>query len=85
MKHVIRQGDTLREFGGKVLGGHYLCFGKGIAVKGDPVRCNEHGKTTIAEGSTLSMIDGQPVALHEHQCACGCTLVSSFPDCGIAQ
>lgn len=27
MKAVIREGDTLREYGGKVLGGHYLLFG----------------------------------------------------------
>lgn len=85
MKYVIRQGDTLQEYGGLVLGVHYLCFGKGIATKGDAVRCNRHGITTIAEGSALSKVDGQPVALHGHHCACGCTLVSSFPDCGIAQ
>ncbi|MBE9326178.1 PAAR domain-containing protein, partial [Klebsiella pneumoniae] len=28
---------------------------------------------------------GQPVALHGHRCACGCTLVSSNPDCGVDQ
>lgn len=74
MKQVIREGDTLREYGGKVLAGHYLCFGKGIATKGDPVKCNKHGMTTIIEGSSLSKVDGQPVALHGHRCACGCTL-----------
>ncbi|KHJ68455.1 PAAR repeat-containing protein [Pantoea rodasii] len=84
MANVIRQGDTLREYGGKVLAGHYLCFGKGIAVIGDAVKCNKHGMTNIAEGSSLTKVDGQPVALHGHKCACGCTLVSSFPDCGIA-
>ncbi|MEX7612033.1 PAAR domain-containing protein, partial [Klebsiella pneumoniae] len=26
-----------------------------------------------------------PVALHGHRCACGCTLVSSNPDCRVAQ
>lgn len=83
MKKIVRQGDTLKEYGGQVLGGHYLCFGKGIAVKGDSVKCNKHGMTVIAEGSSLSIIDGQPVALHSHKCVCGCTLVSSFPDCGI--
>ena len=85
MKPVIREGDTLREYGGKVLAGHYLCFGKGIATKGDPVMCNKHGMTTISEGSDLSTVDNQPVALHEHHCTCGCTLVSSFPDCGVEQ
>ncbi|MBK4726471.1 PAAR domain-containing protein [Erwinia rhapontici] len=85
MSKVIRKGDTLREYGGKVLGGHYQCFGQGLACKGDPVNCNEHGMTTIAEGSALMKVDGQPVALHGHRCACGCTLVSSFPDCGVAR
>lgn len=85
MSKIIRQGDTLREYGGKVLAGHYLCFGKGIACKGDAVKCNEHGMTTIAEGSSLSIVDGQPVALQGNRCACGCTLVSSFPDCEIAK
>lgn len=84
MANVIRQGDTLREYGGTVLAGHYLCFGKGIAVIGDAVICNKHGMTNITEGSSLAKIGGQPVALHGHKCACGCTLVSSFPDCGIA-
>ncbi|MCH9270579.1 PAAR domain-containing protein [Pantoea ananatis] len=85
MKRVIRQGDILKEYGGKVLVGHYLCFGKGIAAKGDAVKCNKHGITAIAEGSSLSKVDGQPIALHGHRCACGCTLVSSFPDFGIGQ
>ncbi|MFB5745131.1 PAAR domain-containing protein [Cedecea sp. S5-13] len=83
MKNIVRQGDSLKEYGGQVLGGHYLCFGKGIAAKGDSVKCNKHGMSTIVEGSSLTLVDGQPVALHGHKCACGCTLVSSFPDVGI--
>lgn len=85
MKPIIRQGDTLREYGGNVIGGHYLCFGKGIACKGDQVSCNKHGMTVIIEGSSLSEADGCPIALHGDHCACGCTLVSSFPDCEITQ
>lgn len=27
MKHIIRQGDSLKEYGGSVIGGHYLYFG----------------------------------------------------------
>ncbi|MNH10914.1 hypothetical protein D3C79_704050 [compost metagenome] len=37
MNKVIRQGDTLREHGGKALGGHYQCFGLGFACKTVPV------------------------------------------------
>ncbi|WP_387696288.1 PAAR domain-containing protein, partial [Photorhabdus sp. RM157S] len=73
MKNVIRQGDSLREYGGKVLSGHYLCFGQPIACKGDPAKCNRHGMTTIAQGSASCLIEGQPVALHGHRCECGCT------------
>jgi hypothetical protein len=32
MKHIIRQGDTLKEYGGAVIDGHYLYFSKGVAV-----------------------------------------------------
>ncbi len=83
MPTIIRVGDTLREYGGNVLVGHYRCFGKGIAVKGSAVKCNKHGMTMIVEGSALTRINGQPVALNGHKCACGCTLVSSHPDCNI--
>ncbi|MEY8709132.1 MULTISPECIES: PAAR domain-containing protein [Mangrovibacter] len=85
MRHIVRQDDTLLEYGGRVLAGHNLCFGKGIACVGDPVMCNRHGLTVIAEGSTLSTLNGVPIALHGHRCACGCTLVSSSPDCRCAQ
>ncbi|RMT68528.1 hypothetical protein ALP44_00357 [Pseudomonas syringae pv. theae] len=35
MKPVIRQGDTLQEYGGEVLKGHYECHGKPLACQGD--------------------------------------------------
>lgn len=80
MKAFVRQGDGLREFGGEVLEGHYLCEGLPIACQGDAVRCNFHGPTTIAQGSTLVLIDDRPVALDGHRCACGCSLISSLSD-----
>ncbi len=64
--------------------GHYDCYGLPIACVGDAVRCNRHGPTTIKEGSGLTEIDGQPVALHGHRCGCGCSLVSSMPDTEVA-
>ncbi|WP_206731112.1 PAAR domain-containing protein, partial [Klebsiella pneumoniae] len=39
----------------------------------------------IQQSRSLTKVDGQPVALHGHRCACGCTLVSSNPDCRVAQ
>ncbi|WP_434570080.1 PAAR domain-containing protein [Pseudomonas sp. Z3-6] len=84
MKAIIRQGDTLKEYGGEVLEGHYLCDDLAIACQGDAVRCNLHGRTEIAEGSDLMEIDGFPVALDGHRCGCDCTLVSSMPDTQVA-
>jgi uncharacterized Zn-binding protein involved in type VI secretion len=84
MKSVIRQGDILREYGGTVLEGHYLCHGQPIACQGDAVRCNLHGLTRIAEGSDLFEVDDCPVPLDGHRSACGCTLISSMPDTLVA-
>lgn len=85
LKKVIRQGDTLREYGGVVLSGRYLAFGKPIARVGDKARCNKHGVTTIIEGASGTVLDGKAVALDGHHCACGCTLVSSLREIDIAQ
>ncbi|MEJ8867034.1 PAAR domain-containing protein [Pseudomonas jessenii] len=84
MKPVIRQGDTLHEYGGEVLEGLYECYGKPVACQGHAVRCDLHGQTEIAEGSDLLHYDGRPAALHGHRCRCGCTLVSSMPDSLVA-
>lgn len=84
MKPVIRQGDTLKEYGGEVLEGLYECHGKPIACMGHAVRCNLHGLTEIAEGSDLLHLDERPAALDGHGCKCGCTLVSSMPDTQVA-
>ena len=84
MKPVIRQGDTLKEYGGEVLEGHYLCHGLPVACQGDTVRCDKHGRNKIAEGSGLMQMDDRPIALDGHRCDCGCTLVSSMPDTLVA-
>lgn len=84
MKQLIRQGDSLEEFGGEVLEGHYECHGQPIACQGDAVRCNLHGRTRIAEGSDLLLINGRPAALHGHACKCGCTLISSMSETLVA-
>ena len=78
MMPLIRKGDGLSPFGGAVLAGHYSAFGAPVACKGDAARCSLHGATEIAEGAPGFIIDGQPVALHGHRCACGCQLISSL-------
>lgn len=84
LKKIVRQGDTLREYGGTVLSGKYLAFGKPIARVGDAVQCNKHGATTIIEGAAGTMINGKSVALDGHRCTCGCALVSSLQEMDIA-
>lgn len=78
MMPIVRKGDPLRPFGGEVLQGHYLAFGKPVACVGDQVRCNLHGINRIVEGASGSTMDGKAVALDGHRCACGCQLVSTL-------
>lgn len=79
MKPVVRQGDPLRPFGGEVLEGRYLAFGKPLAFLGAKARCNKHGMTHIQQGGSLSTLNGQAVALDGHRCECGCYVVSTLP------
>ncbi|MDN7179281.1 PAAR domain-containing protein [Caballeronia sp. SEWSISQ10-4 2] len=78
VKQVIVVGDTLAPHGGTVMTGSNTdtVDGKAIARQGDRVECKEHGAQAITEGDESSMVSGQPVALHGHRAACGCTLVS---------
>ncbi|MND78109.1 PAAR motif protein [compost metagenome] len=78
MMPLVRMGDPLKPFGGEVLDGHYEAFGKPVACVGDRARCDKHGMTHITEGTAGSTIDGKPVALDGHRCACGCQLVSTL-------
>ena len=78
MLPLVRLGDPLQPFGGEVLQGHFLAFGKPVACMGDPVRCKKHGLNKISEGTAGSTMDGKPVALHGHRCECGCRLVSTL-------
>jgi uncharacterized Zn-binding protein involved in type VI secretion len=78
MLPVVRVGDPLRPFGGAVLEGRYLAFGKPLAFLGAQARCNKHGVTRILQGGSLSTLMGQAVALDGHRCACGCFVVSTL-------
>ncbi len=78
MMPIVRMGDPLRPFGGQVLEGHYMTFGKPVACVGDQVRCTRHGLTRIIQGASGSTLNGKPVALDGHRCGCGCQLVSTL-------
>ncbi|WP_339493177.1 PAAR domain-containing protein [Pseudomonas sp. EA_15y_Pfl2_R67] len=79
MMRVIRIGDPLRPFGGKVLEGSFLAFGQPMASVGGKVRCDLHGENRIAQGAAGFSFNGQLLALHGYRCDCGCTLVSTLP------
>ncbi|MBB1199823.1 PAAR domain-containing protein [Enterobacteriaceae bacterium 89] len=83
MTGVIRIGDTTSS-GGKVLqGSSGVKFqGREVSCIGDKVYCSEHGETIIAGGDGGSKINGKPIALHNHRCGCGCTLITSLPNAG---
>ncbi|XOY30597.1 PAAR domain-containing protein [Proteus cibi] len=83
MKKIIRVGDTLNPYGGKVMTGSYLAYGKPVACIGDSVICNKHGENQIIEGATDSIINKKAIALDGHHCACGCTLVSSLSNINV--
>ena len=85
-RQVIVVGDTLAPHGGTVTAGSNddIVDGKPISRKGDAVECKEHGAQTIAEGDEAGMVNGSPVALHEHHATCGCTLVSQGTTISIA-
>lgn len=79
MKPLVRVGDPLRPFGGEVLEGCYLAFGKPVAFLGARARCNQHGMTRIQQGRPGSTFRGRAVALDGHRCECGCFVVSTLP------
>ncbi|WP_457968135.1 PAAR domain-containing protein [Pseudomonas sp. R4-84] len=78
MMPVIRLGDSLHPFGGKVLEGRFLAIGRPLSCVGDKVRCEKHGENRIAQGAGGFSFNGQLLALDGYRCDCGCTLVSSL-------
>ncbi|WFQ78132.1 PAAR domain-containing protein (plasmid) [Xenorhabdus sp. SF857] len=81
-KKIILKGDTTNT-GGKVLTGSDLTkHGEPVACVDDSVFCPACKSTgAIAEGSSLTVIQGKAVALEGHKvnCGCpsGCTLVAA--------
>ncbi|WP_081651619.1 MULTISPECIES: PAAR domain-containing protein [Cupriavidus] len=85
MRGIVRKGDG-NSHGGVVLTGSVtmLIDGSPVARKGDWVSCPMHGENVIVEGDPSFTDDGVPVAFHGHRTACGCSLISSAPNTGIA-
>ena len=70
------------DHGGQVIEASGMSFvhGRRIARVGDKVTCPKrgHGHTTvIVTGDPTMVVDGQPVARHGDQCACGAILLAS--------
>lgn len=87
MQNIIRLGDKLSS-GGEVLTANsgMTFMGRVAACVGDIVACPlpGHGRNQIVEGDPAFLACGRPVALHGHQCACGCVLINSLPEAGRA-
>lgn len=87
MLPIIRKGDKTTHGGSVITASDVMVFGGiGVARKGDIVSCpmSGHGPTVIIEGNPNYLDNGIPVAFHGHKCACGCTLISSFPQAKVA-
>lgn len=70
------------DHGGQVIEASGMSFvhGRRIARVGDKVTCPKrgHGHTTvIVTGDPTMVVDGQPLARHGDQCACGAILLAS--------
>lgn len=87
MLPIIRKGDKTTHGGSVMTASAVMIFGGiNVARKGDIVSCPlpGHGPTVIIEGNPNYLDNGIPVAFHGHKCACGCTLISSFPQGKVA-
>lgn len=81
MPNVIRLGDPTSH-GGKVVSvsaHHVTVEGIAVARVGDLCVCpiTGHQICVIAEGSSLHLIDGIPVAYEGHKTSCGATLIAT--------
>jgi uncharacterized Zn-binding protein involved in type VI secretion len=78
---VIRLGDTT-DHGGVVITAHQpKDMGRRIACVGDMVRCPRcKGVYPIVEGDPYCKIEGDRVAFHWHNTACGAHLIASVGD-----
>ncbi|OTA20048.1 hypothetical protein Xbed_01763 [Xenorhabdus beddingii] len=73
-KKIILKGDTTNTNGTVLTGSGLTKQGEPIACVGDSVFCPACKSTgTIAEGSSLTMIQDKPVALEGHKVDCGCS------------
>lgn len=84
-RSFIRLGDRTSH-GGQVLTASSLTRldGRYVSRKTDKVSCPIHGDNEIVEGDTTTIIDGQPVALDRHKCACGAELIASQSTTNVA-
>ncbi|NUA26471.1 PAAR domain-containing protein [Cupriavidus basilensis] len=82
MAGVIREGDRLSRGGEVLRGGTREFLGRALARRTDPVRCDVHGRSRIAQGNPNIRDGNLEVAEDGHLCECGCALISSLPNSG---
>lgn len=87
IRGIIRIGDRTDHDGEVITGSDTMSFaGRKVARVGDLVRCPRqgHGTNPIVEGSSTFTDRGVPVAFHGMRAQCGCVLLSSLSQYGIA-
>lgn len=87
IKGIIRVGDRTDHNGEVITGSETMSFdNRKVARVGDLVRCPRegHGTNPIVEGSSTFTDHGVPVAFHGMKARCGCALLSSMSQFGIA-
>ncbi|WP_250500266.1 PAAR domain-containing protein [Caballeronia sp. GAWG1-5s-s] len=83
-KSPIRYGDTT-DHGGSVISASttLVIGGRACALRGDRVRCPEHGIVQIVEGDEGYTENGHPIAVHGCRTACGARLLASTDELGV--
>jgi uncharacterized Zn-binding protein involved in type VI secretion len=82
MAGVVREGDRLSQGGEVLRGGTRMFMNRALARRTDPVRCDVHGPSRIAQGNPNIRDGDLEVAEDRHLCECGCYLISSLPNSG---
>jgi uncharacterized Zn-binding protein involved in type VI secretion len=80
----VRQGDSTTHGGiVETASSTLIIGGKAAALRGDIVRCPEHGAVEIIEGDDGYMENGRPLVVHRCRTSCGAEVLASTDEFGV--
>ncbi|WP_074168983.1 PAAR domain-containing protein [Caballeronia fortuita] len=83
-KAPIRYGDTTTHGGCVISASTTLVIdGRACALRGDLVRCPQHGTVKIIDGDDGYIEDSRPVAVHGCRTSCGAQVLASTDEFGL--